>query len=110
MRVKSRLIAALGHPRGSHLRHRHGSLGLEGQHENLSRWNESKAPGKVEARMKDVAGDLKRDPRFASLVRSRWRELGIEAGSRFDRVMRKPNFERAISRSVRRERGLGLSR
>ena len=36
-------------------------------------------------------------------------ELGIEAGSRLDRVVREPNIERAISHGIRRDRGHGMS-
>jgi hypothetical protein len=42
-------------------------------------------------------------------MRSRSKELGIEAGSRLDRVVREPNIERAISHGIRRHRGLGMS-
>ena len=52
---------------------------------------------------------LKRDPQLESLMRSRSKELGIEAHSRLDRVIREPNIERAISHGIRRDRGLGMS-
>jgi Ti-type conjugative transfer relaxase TraA len=83
--------------------------GLEAQQERLSGRDQAEARGKVEARMKEVAGALKRDPQLESLMRSRSKELGIEAGSRLDRVVREPNIERAISHGVRRDRGLGMS-
>ena len=83
--------------------------GLEAQHERLSGRDQAEARGKVEARMKEVAGELKRDPQLESLMRSRSKELGIEAGSRLDRVVREPNIERAISHGIRRDRGLGMS-
>jgi len=83
--------------------------GLEAQHERLSGRDQAKARGKVEGRMKEVAGELKRDPQLESLMRSRSKELGIEAGSRLDRVVREPNIERAISHGIRRDRGLGMS-
>ena len=83
--------------------------GLEAQHERLSGRDQAEARGKVEARMKEVAGALKRDPQLESLLRSRSRELGIKAGSRLDRVLREPNIERAISHGIRRDRGLGMS-
>jgi ATP-dependent exoDNAse (exonuclease V) beta subunit len=83
--------------------------GLEAQQERLSGRDQAEARGKVEARMKEVAGALKRDPQLESLLRSRSRELGIEAGSRLDRVVREPNIERAISHGIRRDRGLGMS-
>jgi hypothetical protein len=83
--------------------------GLEAQHERLSGRDQAEARGKVEGRMKEVAGELKRDPQLESLMRSRSKELGIEAGSRLDRVVREPNIERAISHGIRRDRGLGMS-
>ena len=79
------------------------------EHERLSGRDQAKARGKVEGRMKEVAGELKRDPQLESLLRSRSKELGIEAGSRLDRVVREPNIERAISHGIRRHRGLGMS-
>jgi hypothetical protein len=82
---------------------------LEAQHERLSGRDQAEARGKVEGRMKEVAGELKRDPQLESLMRSRSKELGIEAGSRLDRVVREPNIERAISHGIRRDRGLGMS-
>jgi len=83
--------------------------GLEAQHERLSGWDQAEARGKVEARMKAVAGALKRDPQLESLMRSRQRELGIEVGSRLDRVMQERDIERAFDHSIRRDRGLGMS-
>jgi len=83
--------------------------GLEAQQERLSGRDQAEARGKVEAHMKEVAGELKRDPQLESLMRSRSKELGIGAGSRLDRVVREPNIERAISHGIRRDRGLGMS-
>jgi hypothetical protein len=83
--------------------------GLEAQQERLSGRDQAEARGKVEARMKEVAGALKRDPQLESLMRTRSKELGIEAGSRLDRVVREPNIERAINHGIRRDRGLGMS-
>jgi Ti-type conjugative transfer relaxase TraA len=79
--------------------------GLEAQHGRLSGRDQAEARGKVEGRMKELAGELKRDPQIESLMRSRSKELGIEAGSRLDQVVRGQNIERAI----RRDRGLGMS-
>jgi Ti-type conjugative transfer relaxase TraA len=84
--------------------------GLEAQRERLSGWDQAAARGKVEGRMKSIAGELKRDPQLESLMRNRQRELGIAPGSGLDRVMRERNIERAIDHSIRRERGLGMSR
>jgi hypothetical protein len=83
--------------------------GLEAQQERLSGRDQAEARGKVEGRMKELAGELKRDPQLESLMRSRSKELGIAPGSRLDRVMREPNNERAISHGIRRDRGLGMS-
>jgi hypothetical protein len=84
--------------------------GLEAQRERLGGWDQAEARGKVEARMKSIAGELKRDPQLESLMRNRQRELGIAPGSGLDRVMHERNIERAIDHSIGRERGLGMSR
>ncbi|WP_050452533.1 hypothetical protein [Candidatus Burkholderia verschuerenii] len=62
--------------------------------------------------MKSIAGELKRDPQLESLMRSRQRELGIAPGSGLDCVMRERDIDRAMERSIRRDRdrGLGMSR
>jgi hypothetical protein len=83
--------------------------GLEAQHERLSGYGQAEARGRVEERMKAVAGALKRDPQLESLMRSRSKELGIDPGSRLDQVMRERNIERAISLGIGRGRDLGLS-
>jgi hypothetical protein len=83
--------------------------GLEAQHERLSGYGQAEARGRVEDRMKAVAGALKRDPQLESLMRSRSKELGIDPGSRLDRVMRERDIERAISLGIGRGRDLGLS-
>jgi Ti-type conjugative transfer relaxase TraA len=83
--------------------------GLEAQHERLSGYGQAEAREKVEGRMKAMAGALKRDPQLESLMRSRSKELGIDPGSRLDRVMRERDTERAISHSIGRGRDLGLS-
>ncbi|WP_234732013.1 Ti-type conjugative transfer relaxase TraA [Acidocella facilis] len=82
--------------------------GLEAQRERLGGWDQAEARGKVEARMKSIAGELKRDPQLESLMRNRQRELGIAPGSGLDRVMRERNIERAMDHSIRRDRGLGM--
>jgi hypothetical protein len=83
--------------------------GLEAQQERLSGWDQAEARGKVEGRMKEMVGALKRDPQLESMMRTRSKEFGIEAGSRLDRVMQEPDIERAISHGIRRERRLGMS-
>ena len=82
--------------------------GLEAEREGLRGWDQAEARGKVEARMKSIAGELKRDPQLESLMRSRQRELGITPGSGLDRVMRERDIDRAMERSIRRDRGLGI--
>jgi len=82
--------------------------GLEAEHRRLKGWEHDEARGKVETRMKALAHDLKRDPQLESVLRNRQRELGIAAGSRLDRVMRERDIDRAMTQSIRRERGLGL--
>ena len=84
--------------------------GLEAEREGLGGWDQAEARGKVEARMKSIAGELKRDPQLESLMRSRQCELGIAPGSGLDRVMRERDIDRAMERSIRRDRGLGMSR
>lgn len=43
-------------------------------------------------------------------MRARSRELGIERGSRLEKVIEEKNLERALARSVERERDRGLER
>ena len=85
--------------------------GLEAQHERLNDWDpaEAEARGKIEERMKKMVGALKCDSQLESWMRSRSKELGIEAGSRLDRVVRAPNIAQAISQGIRRKRRLGMS-
>ena len=84
--------------------------GLEAQHERFRGWDQAEARGKVEGRMKSIAGELKRDPQLESLMRNRQRELGIAPGSWLGRVLQAPTIERAMDQSIGRERGLGMSR
>ena len=84
--------------------------GLEAERDGLRGWDQAEARGKVEARMKSIAGELKRDPQLESLMRSRQRELGITPGSGLDRVMRERDIDRAMEHGIRRDRGLGMSR
>ena len=83
--------------------------GLEAQHAGLTGRGQAEARGKVEGRMKELAGALKRDPQLESVMRTRSGELGIEAGSRLDRVVRERNIERAINPDIKRGRTLGMS-
>lgn len=82
--------------------------GLEAEREGLRSWDQAEARGKVEARMKSIAGELKRDPQLESLMRSRQRELGIAPGSGLDRVMRERDIDRAMEHGIRRDRDRGL--
>ena len=81
---------------------------LEARHDQLKGWEHTQARGKVEARMKVLVGDLKRDPQLESLMRTRSHELGIRLGSRLDEMMRAPTIAQAIS--VGLGRGFGISR
>jgi hypothetical protein len=83
---------------------------LDTERASLRGWDQAEARGKIEARMKDLAFELKRDPQLESLVRSRSRELGIAAGSSLDRVMRERERDigQAIDHSFRRSRGPSL--
>jgi Ti-type conjugative transfer relaxase TraA len=81
--------------------------GLETERRQLRGWQHDEARGKVEARMRSLAGELKRDPQLESLMRSRSRELGIAPGSGLDRVLRERNIDRAMEIGIERSRGLG---
>jgi Ti-type conjugative transfer relaxase TraA len=83
---------------------------LEQEHGRLRGSEHEEARGQIEARMKTLAGAIKRDPQMESVMRARSRELGIERGSKLDRLTEEKNVERAISHSVTRERDLGMER
>ena len=86
---------------------------LEAERERSSGYDNKDAREQVQARMKSIAGELKRDPQLESILQRRAQELGIERGSRLDRVLKAPTMERALDLSVRdlgRHRDLGLSR
>ena len=82
--------------------------GLEAEQKQLRGWQNDEARGKVEARMKSVALELKRDPQLESLMRSRSRELGIAPGSGLDRVLRAQNIWQAMEIGIERSRSRGL--
>jgi len=84
---------------------------LEEERERTSGYDNREAREQVKERMKSIAGELKRDPQLESILQRRAQELGIERGSRLDRVLKAPTIERALDLSVRdlgRHRGLGL--
>lgn len=83
---------------------------LEREHGGLRGFEHGEARAQVEARMKTLAGAIKRDPQMESVMRERARELGIECGSRLEKVIDEKNVERALARSVERERDRGLER
>jgi Ti-type conjugative transfer relaxase TraA len=83
---------------------------LEKEHGGLRGFEQDAARGKIEERMKMLAGAIKRDPQMESILRARSRELGIERGSRLEKVIEEKNVERALARSVERERDRGLER
>jgi Ti-type conjugative transfer relaxase TraA len=83
---------------------------LEKEHGGLRGFEQDIARGQIEERMKALAGAIKRDPQMESVMRARSRELGIERGSRLEKVIEEKNLERALARSVERERDRGLER
>ena len=66
-------------------------------------WNERT---RAKTEMKALARELKRDPEAEAVLKSRAKELGIEAGSRLERVLEAKNERRAM----RLERSLTLGR
>jgi hypothetical protein len=85
---------------------------LEAERERTSGYDNKDAREQVKERMKSIAGELKRDPQLESILQRRAQELGIERGSRLDRVLKAPTIERALTLSVQdlgRHRDLGLS-
>ncbi|MEK4035861.1 Ti-type conjugative transfer relaxase TraA [Methylocystis sp. IM2] len=82
---------------------------LEKEHGGLRGFEQDAARGQVEERMKTLAGAIKRDPQMESILRARSRELGIELGSRLEKVIEEKNLEQALARSVERERDRGWS-
>ena len=53
---------------------------LEQEHGQLRGFEHEEARDQIEARMKTLAGAIKRDPQMESVMRARSRELGIERG------------------------------
>jgi Ti-type conjugative transfer relaxase TraA len=83
---------------------------LEKEYGGLRGFEQDGARGQIEERLKTLAGAIKRDPQVESILRARSRELGIERGSRLEKVIEEKNVERALARSVERERDRGLER
>jgi len=83
---------------------------LEKEYGGLRGFEQDVARARVEERLKTLAGAIKRDPQAESIMRTRSRELGIERGSRLEKVIEEKNLERAIARSIERERDRGLQR
>lgn len=82
---------------------------LETQHDRLDGWRHRGERQRVEARMKAMAGTLKRDPQLASLVRSRAQDLGMGQSSTLDRVISARSVQQAIQQIGRDlHRGLSL--
>ena len=84
---------------------------LEADRDRFSGYEHKEIRGQIQERMKSIAFELKRDPQLESLLQRRSQELGIERGSRLDRVLKEPNLERALQISVRdlgRDYGLEL--
>jgi hypothetical protein len=85
---------------------------LELEHARISGWGprETGMRQALEGRMKEMARDLKLDPKAQAILRSRGDELGMEPGSRLSRMMSDRDIDRAMTESLRRSRGRGLSR
>ena len=83
--------------------------GLSAERERLNGWGQEGEQRKaVEGRMRDLAGEIKRDPQAESLMRERSRQLGIEMNSRLGRVLEAANVREA--HQIVRRRSQGLSR
>jgi hypothetical protein len=65
-------------------------------------WDAQRAVG---TRMEAFAKELKRDPQIDSLLRERGRELGIDDGSRLERVVQAREIDRALTRQLGIEHG-----
>jgi hypothetical protein len=85
---------------------------LEQEHARIDEWGPRQEGVRLglEARMKDVARNLKRDPRAEAILRSRANEFGIEPGSRLSRVLGERDIDKAMTEGIRLSRGRGLSR
>jgi Ti-type conjugative transfer relaxase TraA len=75
---------------------------LKAQHAELGGWQNADARGKVEARMKGLAGGLARDPQVESVLAGRRRELGLSPGA-----MPGHNLVQDLTRSLGLGRGIG---
>ncbi|MFH6787386.1 Ti-type conjugative transfer relaxase TraA [Methylobacterium sp. MA0201] len=81
---------------------------LTADREKLASWGADGEQRKaIEGRLRELAGAIKRDPQAESVMKTRAKELGIEAGSRLARVL-EASSERELS--LRLDRGQGLSR
>ncbi|MBU1347479.1 MAG: Ti-type conjugative transfer relaxase TraA [Alphaproteobacteria bacterium] len=81
---------------------------LETQHDRLDGWRQRGERQRVEARMKAMAGTLKRDPQLASLVRSRAQDLGMGQSSTLGRVISARSVQQA-TQQIGRDLHRGLS-
>jgi hypothetical protein len=87
--------------------------GLEAQRERLSGWEHKVEREQVKEQLHSLAAELKRDAPLEATLQRRQQALGIEPGSRLDRVMKEPTMERALELSVRdlgrdHDQGLGM--
>jgi MobA/MobL family len=74
---------------------------LEADRERFSGYEHKEAREQIKERMKSITSELKRDPQLEAILQRRSKELGIERGSRLDRVLKEPKIERALEISVR---------
>jgi MobA/MobL family len=85
--------------------------GLEAQRKELTGWKNEGAREKVKGQMRELALECKQEPQLELAVKRRAQELGIERGSRLERVLQEKNLDRALSIAERDlSRGHGLSR
>lgn len=84
---------------------------LEKQREELTGWRNEAAREKVKGQMRELAHEFKMEPQLEIVLKRRGKELGIEPGSRLDRVLNERDLHRALTISERDlGRGHGLSR
>ena len=84
--------------------------GLEAQRKELTGWENEAARETVKGQMRELALEFKQEPQLELAVKRRAQELGIERGSRLERVLQEKDLDRALSIAERDlGRGFGLS-
>jgi len=85
--------------------------GLEAQRKELTGWENEAARQKVKGQMRELALEFKQEPQLELAVKRRAQELGMERGSRLERVLKEKDLDRALSlaeRDLGRSHGLSL--